>query len=144
MFDFDFCITRNETARPRYFQYRIRMFCLPISTFIYTVLVSFSDFCIPGWVCLFFGSQIGRPILGIYKLLTDTELRTGRTVSFLGIYKSDFRNSVLQNVRTFLKANKPIEREKQRFSWTKSRIFHAEYDMAILFTLFILKVIQGV
>jgi hypothetical protein len=30
----DLCIPRNETVRARYFQNRIIMFCLPISTFI--------------------------------------------------------------------------------------------------------------
>ncbi len=29
------CIPRNETVRPRHFQNRIIMFCLPISTFMY-------------------------------------------------------------------------------------------------------------
>jgi hypothetical protein len=45
-------------------------------------------------VCLFFCSQIGRPILGIYKSLTDTvhdcrNWERGCAVLFLGIHKSD-------------------------------------------------------
>jgi hypothetical protein len=43
--------------------------------------------------------QIGRPILGITKSLTDTwcgNWEQGRTVSFLGIHKSDFWDNVNQ------------------------------------------------
>jgi hypothetical protein len=36
MYGSDLCIPRNETVRPHYFQNRIIMFCLPISTFMYT------------------------------------------------------------------------------------------------------------
>jgi hypothetical protein len=48
----------------------------------------------PGSFCLFFCSKIGGPIMGIYKLLTDTvheggNWERGRAVSFLGIHKSD-------------------------------------------------------
>jgi hypothetical protein len=45
-----------EISVPRYFQNRIIMFCLPVSA---------------SAVCLFFCIQIGRPILEIYKSLTD-------------------------------------------------------------------------
>jgi hypothetical protein len=31
----ELCIPRNETVLPRYFQNSIKMFCLPISTFMY-------------------------------------------------------------------------------------------------------------
>jgi hypothetical protein len=31
----DLCLPRNETARPHYFQNRLTMFCLPISTFMF-------------------------------------------------------------------------------------------------------------
>ncbi len=52
----------------------------------------------PGLVCLFFSSQIGRLILGIYKnhsQIHDWNNRErGRAVSFLGIHKSDFWYSV--------------------------------------------------
>ena len=38
----DLCISRHETAGPRYFHNRIMIFCLPISTFL-----SMSDLYIP-------------------------------------------------------------------------------------------------
>ncbi len=61
------------------------MFCLPISTFLYL------------W---------GRPILGIYKSLTDThECRKWepvRAVSFMGIHKSDFRYSVAVSIGIYI------------------------------------------
>jgi hypothetical protein len=44
------------------------MFCLPISTFMYLWAI----YIFLGLVCLFCWSQIGRPILGIYKSFTDT------------------------------------------------------------------------
>jgi hypothetical protein len=55
----DLCIRRNEAARP-HFNSRQTSICEP---FIYVFL---------GSVCLFGCSKIGWPILGIYKLLTDT------------------------------------------------------------------------
>ncbi len=95
MSDSDLCIPRNETSRPCYFKNIIIMFCLPIVTFIYLWAI----YIFPGSVCLFCCSQIGKPILGIYKSLTSThECRTwerGRAVSFLGIHKSDSWYSVL-------------------------------------------------
>jgi hypothetical protein len=63
----------NTASRPRYFQYRILMFCLPIFTFIYLWAI----YIFPGSVCI----QIGRPILGIYKPLKDL---------WMYIQKSDF------------------------------------------------------
>ncbi len=45
--------------RPRYFQSRIIMFCLPIVIFMYLWAI----YRFPGSVCLFCCSQIGRPIL---------------------------------------------------------------------------------
>jgi hypothetical protein len=60
------------------------MFCLPISTFMFLLAI----YIFPGLTCLFCCSQIGRPILEIYKLLIDIhECRNwerGRAVSFLG------------------------------------------------------------
>jgi hypothetical protein len=92
--DSDLCIPRNETARPHYFQNRIIMFSPPISTFLYL----WGIYIFPGLVCLVCCSQIGRPILGIDKSLTDTwcrNLKWDRTVSFLGKHKSDFRSKRL-------------------------------------------------
>ncbi len=65
---FRFMCSRNETARPCYFQVIIIMFCLQISTFMYLWAI----YILPGAVCIFCCSQIGRPILGIYKSLTNT------------------------------------------------------------------------
>ncbi len=81
---------RNETARPRYFQNIIIMFCLPITTFIYPL----GTYIFPGSICLFCCSQIGRPILWLINRSHIHECRNwewGRAVSsFLGIHKSDF------------------------------------------------------
>ncbi len=57
-------------------------------------------------VCLFYYSQIGRPILGIYKI-AHRYMNVGMrerdcTVSFLGIHKSDFRNSAEAKLFFFL------------------------------------------
>jgi hypothetical protein len=51
-----------------YFQNRILMFCLPVPTLIYL----WEIYIFPGSVCLFCCREIFGPILGIYKLLTDT------------------------------------------------------------------------
>ncbi len=76
MSSFDLCFPRNEAAQPCYFQNRIIMFCLPISTFIYQCAI----YNILGTVCLYCCSQIGSPILGIYKSFIDTvqETQTGK------------------------------------------------------------------
>jgi hypothetical protein len=66
------CIPRNETVRPHYFQNRIIMFCLPISTFMYLCEQFIYS---PRSVCLFSCSQIGIPILEIHKSLTDTWIK---------------------------------------------------------------------
>jgi hypothetical protein len=75
----DLCIPRNETARP----------CsqLPHSC------TSVSDLYTP--------RKIGRPILEVYKSLTNTvhECRNwerGRAASFLGIHKSQCRSKLLK------------------------------------------------
>ncbi len=65
------CIPRNETVQPRYFQNRIKMFCLSIPTLTYCICERFI-YIFPGSVCLFCCSHIFGPILGINKLLTDT------------------------------------------------------------------------
>ncbi len=63
-----FCIPRNETVQPPFFQNRIMMSCLPIPTFIYL----WEIYMFSGSVWLICCSQICGPILGIYKSLTDT------------------------------------------------------------------------
>ncbi len=92
----DLCVPWNKTARPCYFQNRIILFCLPIYTFMYLLLI----YIFSGSVCLLCCSQIGGPILGIYKSLTDTlhkcrNWERRRAVSCLGIHKSDFWYSVV-------------------------------------------------
>ncbi len=77
------CIPRNETVRPHYFQNRIIMFCLPISTFMY--LCEWFIYS-PRSVCLFSCSQIGIPILGIHKSLTDTWIKELGTRSQIFIF----------------------------------------------------------
>ncbi len=51
-----------------YFQNRIIMFCLPVPTLVYLWAI----YIFPGSVCLFCCREICGPILGIYKMLTDT------------------------------------------------------------------------
>jgi hypothetical protein len=55
--------SENETARPCYFQNRIIMFCLQISTFLYLWAI----YVFPGSFCLFCCYQKGKVILGLYK-----------------------------------------------------------------------------
>ena len=64
-----FMYSQKWNCAPRHFQNRIIMFCLPISTFMYLWAI----YIFPGSACLFCCSQIGRPILGIYKSLTDAQ-----------------------------------------------------------------------
>ncbi len=66
----DLSIPRNKTAWLPYFQHRIKMFCLPIFTFIYYERCMY--FQGRSAYFLFCCSQIGGHILGIYKSLTDT------------------------------------------------------------------------
>ncbi len=68
MSGFHLCIPRNETVQPSYFQNRIIMFCLPITTLVYL----WEIYIFPGLVCLFCSRQIYGPILGINKSLIDT------------------------------------------------------------------------
>ncbi len=91
----DLCILRNETVWLCYFQNRIIMFGLPISTFMYLWMI----YIFSGLVCLFFCSQLGGRILGIYtvnrsQIHVCRKWKRGREVSFLGKHKFDFRNSV--------------------------------------------------
>ncbi len=67
------CIPRNETAQPHYFQNRIIMFCLPVSTSCMYIAI----YIFIGSVCLFCCSQIGRPILGIYTRTSLTYMGHG-------------------------------------------------------------------
>ncbi len=86
----EFC---TETVQPPYFQNRIIMFCLLISTLIY----QWEIYIFPGSVCLFCCSQICGLILGKYKSLTGTwmwKLRLRPRNSRKGIHKWDFCCSV--------------------------------------------------
>ncbi len=69
----------------------------PNFTFMYLWAINI----FPGSVCLFCCSQIGRPILGIYKSLTETWMKElgRRLCSFIsvGIHKSDFRYSAYRH-----------------------------------------------
>jgi hypothetical protein len=83
------CIPRNETMQPPYFQDRIIMFCLQIPK-----LINLS-------VWLFCCSQICKPILGIYKSLTDINVEIGTedgTIPRKDIHKWDFRCSMGVNM----------------------------------------------
>jgi hypothetical protein len=97
-----------EAVLPCYFQNRIIMFCLPISTFMYLR----ATICVfPGLVCLFCCSQIGQLILGIYKSLTDTNCKCrnweqGCAVSFLGIHT----NRIFGTVHNHISGNWQIPR----------------------------------
>ncbi len=88
---FRFMYSQKWKCAALFFQNRIIMFCLPIFTFMYLWAV----YIFPGSVCLFCCSQMGRPILEIYKSLTDESRNWewDRAV-LLGIHKSDFRYSV--------------------------------------------------
>ncbi len=90
------CFPRSKTARPRSFQKRIIIFCLPFSTSLYLWAI----YILSCSVCLFCWSQEGRPILGIYinhsRIHEHRNWEWGRAVSFLGIqHKSDFRYSAV-------------------------------------------------
>ncbi len=74
--------SRNETARPRYFQNRIFLFCLPISTFMYCICKGF--IYIP---------RIGLPIWLQQITHEYRNWKWGRAVFLLGIHKSDLRYS---------------------------------------------------
>ncbi len=91
MSGFHLCIPRNETVQPPYFQNRIIMFCLPISTLIYL----WEIYTFPGSVYLFYCSKICGPILRIYSIKHSQahECRNwdwGRPIPFLGIHRLDF------------------------------------------------------
>ncbi len=87
MSGYNLCIPRNETAWPRYFQNRIIMFCLPISTLMYLWAI----YILPGSVCLFCCSQIGS-----WKYIKRSQTHKcrncerGRAASFLGTHKWGF------------------------------------------------------
>ncbi len=89
-----------KTVRPCYFQNRIIMFCLPISTFMYLWVI----FTFPGLVCLFCCSQIDRPILGIYTVyITHRYMNVGvgnKAVlfHFWGNINRDFRYYVGRDI----------------------------------------------
>jgi hypothetical protein len=87
-------IPRNETARPRS-QFLHSCNC---ERFIY----------FQGSVCLFGCSKLGRPILGMYKSLTDT---------LSGNWETEHYNSVLEitRPRSFISGNTKIE--TRHFYW---------------------------
>ncbi len=79
MSDSDLCIPRNKTERPHYFQSRIIMFCLPISTFMYL------------WAIYIFPGLADRSWEYINRWIHECRnWERGRAVSFLGIHKSVF------------------------------------------------------
>jgi hypothetical protein len=91
----DFCIPRDENARPFYFQNRIIMFCLPISTFLYLwAIYIFQD------RSAYFAAakQADRP----WEYINHSQAQEcrnweqGRAVSFLGIHKSNFQYSAIK------------------------------------------------
>ncbi len=88
---FRFIYSQKWNYAAWYFQNRITMFCLPISTFMYLWAI----YIFPGLVCLFCCSKIGRPILGIYhsQIHECRNWERGCAASFLGIHKSDFQYS---------------------------------------------------
>jgi len=91
------CIHRNETVQPPYFQNRITMFCLPISTLIYL----WEIYIFLGSVCLFCCSQVCGQILGIYKRSQTHECGNwdwGRAIPRKGIHKWNFRCSACAQI----------------------------------------------
>ncbi len=87
---------RTHTARKIPFMYFFSGNCaalVPILTFF----CQWAIYIFPGSVYVFSCIRIGRPILGIYKSLTDTgvwKLGLRRTIPFLGIFVSNFRYCV--------------------------------------------------
>ncbi len=76
MSGFDRCTPRNEIVRPRYFQNRIIMFCLPVFTFMYLWAI----YTLPPSDCS--------------RIHECRNWERGRAVSFLRIYVSNFWYSV--------------------------------------------------
>ncbi len=100
------------------------MFCLPISTFMYLWAI----YIFPGSVCLFCCSQIGRPVLGIYKSFTDTwmeELGT-RPCSFIS------GNSVQCGLgyKPVLSKSQKIKIKMLAIQWSLSWLFAMPYRVS--------------
>ncbi len=88
------CIPRNETVQPRYFQNRIIMLCLPVSPLIYL----WEIYVFPGSVCLLCCSQYVERSWEYINRTQTHECRNwdwGRGIPFLGIHKFDFPYSVV-------------------------------------------------
>jgi hypothetical protein len=67
------------------------------STFMFLCAI----YIFPWWVCIFCCRKVGGPIVGIYKSLTDAwmwKLDYGRAVPFLGMHKTKFLYSLVDNV----------------------------------------------
>ncbi len=96
------CIPRNETARPRYFQNRIIMFCLSISTLMYLWAI----YIFPRIDMPILLREICGPIQGIYLNRSQTHecgiWDWDPAIPKKGIHKWDFPCSAISNIHNVL------------------------------------------